>query len=291
MAKCPKCGEKLHFYNVSQYCPACGVNVRFYNFEENFFKEAKLAELSQAAMHVKTRRMKAAFIGSKLTITRLIVMLLPLLSLLVPSGSFTISLPFKKTEIPFGILGLYGAFTGKEFSYISSMADSAFAGEVFTVLKNALLVYASVALFGVLVLLLTLLCFISYKNMQKIICVFAFLGMADCAAAMIFINRFADAAAGNPIAEGKSGFGLIVGILMFAVVFAINLILSIKGIPITYNEGTLDRVAIYKEVKAGRLAIDDLPLPVVETAATREIDALIARDKENAVNKPEKKSE
>ena len=76
MANCPKCGKHLHFYNVSQFCPECGTNMNFYGFVDNFYREAKLAELSQAKVHVMIKHIKAAYIGSKLAIARLIVCLL-----------------------------------------------------------------------------------------------------------------------------------------------------------------------------------------------------------------------
>ena len=73
MAKCPKCDRKLRILDVSQFCPACGVNMRFYNFEENFIREAKLAELSQAGLKVRTRNLKYSFSGSKLVTAKLVV--------------------------------------------------------------------------------------------------------------------------------------------------------------------------------------------------------------------------
>ena len=63
MAKCPKCGKKLSIFDVSQFCPSCSVNMRFYNFEENFLREAKLAELSQAGLKVKLRNLRYSFSG------------------------------------------------------------------------------------------------------------------------------------------------------------------------------------------------------------------------------------
>ena len=53
MANCPKCGHKLRLTDLSQFCPECGVNMRFVGFEENFYREAKYAELSQANVKVK----------------------------------------------------------------------------------------------------------------------------------------------------------------------------------------------------------------------------------------------
>lgn len=277
MAKCPKCGRKLHLYNVSQFCPDCKTNLRFYNFEENFFKEAKIAELSQAGIHVKVRRLKAAFIGSPLAIARLIVMLLPVVGLLIPAGSVALSLPFRSADFVISGLGIYTIFTGDEFNYIMSMLGSEFTGDDFSGLFIALIAYASIALFAVFVLLTSILCFISYKNMQKITAVFAGLGIIDCIVAAVIIGKFVKGTTFSAIISASNGFGCYAAAILFAVVLAVNLILSIKGIPVEYAEGMLERSEIWKKVKAGEVNVDDLPQPVVETEATRAIEAEIAK--------------
>ena len=278
MANCPKCGYKLKITDISQYCPKCKVNMRFYGFEENFYREAKIAELSQAGILCKIRRLKTAFIGSKMTIARLIVMLLPAAAMLIPAGSAQIDLPYKATEIPLSIIGLVNLFTTGDLNYIMSMTGSSFAGAEFSKLQLALFAFVAVALFAVLVLLTSILCFISVKNMQKITSVCAGLGIVSGIASIILTAVFVSASKASPVISGKNGFGMIAVIIMFGVVLAINLILSIKGIDVEYDEGMVERAEIYKKVKAGEISIDDLPQPVIETAATRAIDEEIAKE-------------
>lgn len=280
MAECPKCGKKLHLYNVSQFCPECGVNMRFYGFEDTFFREAKLAELTQAGVHIKIRRLKASFIGSKLCIARLVVMLLPIVALLLPNGKLSVSMPFKSMNYDIGALGIYNMFTDGGFNYIMGMKSSELFGADFSAVVTALFAYASVAVFGVLVLLLSILCFASYKNMQKVICVFAALGFADSFTAMFIVNGLENKLAGSAMLSAGKGFGLLAAAAMFAAVFAVNLLLCVKGIPVEYDEGMLERAAIYKKVKAGKVSLDELPQPVIETEETRKIDAEIAKEEE-----------
>ena len=168
MANCPKCGHKLKLTDLSQFCPACGVNMRFVGFEETFYREAKYAELSQANVKVKFARFKAAFIGSKLTIVRLVASLLPTLSLLVPSGFVSILLPFYESKTDLSLMGLIGLFTGKDFGYLTGVSGD-LSGAVLGALRRGLFAYLAVAAFAVIVLLATILCFLSVKNMQKII--------------------------------------------------------------------------------------------------------------------------
>ncbi len=281
MAQCPKCGKKLKITDLSQFCPACGVNMRFVDFEKNFYKEAKMAELSQAGMHVKIKRLKAAFVGSKLTIARLAVMLLPVVALLLPNGSFLLRLPFlseAKAAGSFSALGIYSLFSNGALDFLLKMTGSVISSATFSALKIALFSYVGAAVFGVIVFLLTVFCFISVKNMQKIIAVFSGLGIVCCGTSMFLISRFVGLAANDPIIDAQNGFGLLLCMAMFAAVFIVNILLVRKGIPVEYAEGMLERVEILKKVKAGEVDIDSLPQPVVETEETRKIDEEIAKE-------------
>lgn len=278
MSNCPKCGNKLRITDISQFCPGCGVNMRFYNFEENFVREAKYAELSQARLKVMLRNLRYSFSGSKLITAKFAVMLLPLVSLLIPSGNFSISFPFFSTDSHFGILGLVTTFTDGSLGYILGMGSSSLVGAGFSALRNALFAYIAVALFAVFCFLFSVLGFISIKNMQKVTTVTAGLGIAACIASLVMIGMFKSSLEGNIILSGSFGIGLIVTAVMFGAVLFVNLMLWKKGIHPVYDEGVEERVRIYKKVKAGEISIDDLPQPVVETEATREIDKSIAEE-------------
>ena len=281
MAHCPNCGKKLKLTDLSQYCPACGVNMRFVNFEENFYREAKYAELAQAQVRVKFRRFKGAFVGSRLTIIRLCVSLLPALTLLIPAGAFGLKLPFYDTRVDFGVFGLITLFTGGDLGYVLGMTDSAFAGAAFTSLRTALFSYLGAVGMAVIVLLTTLLCFLSIKNMQKVIGAVAGVGAAVSLVSFALILRFASAYKNAVPLSGKPGFGLIVTALAFCAVIAVNMILDKKGVPVEYGEGMEERAQLYKELRAGKIDLDTLPQPVVATAETRKIDEEIAKEQED----------
>ncbi|MBQ6019957.1 MAG: zinc ribbon domain-containing protein [Clostridia bacterium] len=276
MSKCPNCGKKLKLVNVSQFCPHCGANMRFINFEENFYREAKYAELAQANVKAKIKRLKGAFIGSKLTIARLVVAVLPLLTLLIPTGGYAIRMPLLEIARDFGLLGLIAIFTGTDLAYITGMTGAGAVGADFTALRNALFGYVGAAAGAVIVFLLTALCFLSIKNMQKIISVFAGLGVALCGAGFGLIVSFANKCDGSVMVGGRSGFGLIVTAVAFAAVIVVNTILDKKGVPVDYEEGTEERCAIYKKLRRGEVKLEELPQPVVETEKTRALEAKIA---------------
>lgn len=84
MAKCPKCGRKLHLYNWQQTCPGCGVNLVYYKSNERLLAEAEKAEIEHAKHQPGVDRAKAATIGSKPGIFRIILSALPLAAVFLP---------------------------------------------------------------------------------------------------------------------------------------------------------------------------------------------------------------
>ena len=278
MARCPKCDRNLRLTDVSQFCPGCGVNMRFYNFEENFVREAKLAELSQAGLKVKLRNLKYSFTGSIYVKLKLAFCALPLLSLLIPSGNITISFPLVESSAHFGILGIVNIITGGSLSYILEMCSSSVAGAEFSALRNALFAYLAVAVFALFTFVFSLLGFISIKNMQKLATITSAGGIVSSVVSFIFISVFSASCENSMILQGSTGFGLSVSILMFSLILYVSAMLWKKGIHPVYDEGVEERVRIYRLVKSGKINIDDLPQPVVETEATRKIDEEIAKE-------------
>ncbi|MBR4727021.1 MAG: hypothetical protein IK080_03940 [Clostridia bacterium] len=286
MAVCPKCKQKLGLFDWGQNCPHCGVNMRFYNFEENFYREAKVAELSAAKVSIKIKRLKGAFIGGTLPIARLSVLLLPLLSVLIPVLHFSLTLPFTEKTYALSGLGLYQMFSDQTLSYIFSMVRDPFNGAAFSALRTVIFAEVGAAVLGLLVFLLTLLCFISIKKMSVVLCAVCALGMADSVAILILALRFCASAAGLPesVLTGSMSFGAVVTFLMFAAVFVLNLLIARKGVEIEYGEGDLERTEIAKKIKNGELRLEDLPQPIVETSETRAIEEEIRKQHEKLGN-------
>ena len=94
MAKCPKCGVKLHIWNVKAECPKCGVNIANYDWENRLEQDAIEAEIAFAKLRDTLNRFKYSFVGTKLRIARIPVSVLPLFSFLLPLGTLAVSFPF-----------------------------------------------------------------------------------------------------------------------------------------------------------------------------------------------------
>ena len=93
MANCPKCGARLKLTDWRPTCPHCGINLIYYGMEERLLEDADKAESEHAVFQKKLDRLKASFIGSPLTIIRIVLSLLPIGALMLPLAnvSFLIS--------------------------------------------------------------------------------------------------------------------------------------------------------------------------------------------------------
>ena len=275
MSACPKCQNKLRLIDIGQHCPHCGVNLRFYGFEERFYRDAKLAELSVAKMHIKLRVFKTSFIGGWLPKTRLFSAFLPLILLLLPACKTVITLSFVLKNISLNIIEVYRIFTDGTFRFISSMAASSVVDkQSFVLLRNAIYAYAGTAFAAALAVVLTLLCFISIKKMSAVLCLASGCGAAGTAAVFVWLKLFCQSAQTSSfgLLNGTLSYGMFFAAAGFAAVFAFNFLIAKNGLHIEYDEGDLERAEIAHKVKTGELNIDDLPQPIVETQATRAID-------------------
>ena len=84
MANCPKCGAHLKLTDWRPTCPHCGINLIYYGMEERLLEDADKAESEHAVFQKKLDRLKASFIGSPLTIIRIVLSLLPIGALMLP---------------------------------------------------------------------------------------------------------------------------------------------------------------------------------------------------------------
>lgn len=274
MSTCPKCQKKLKITDIGQNCPHCGVNMRFYNFDKTFVEEAKKAELSMANVHVKLRKFKTALIGSKLAIARLVLGFLPVVSMLLPVGNVNLSVPFAAQEFPVSGLGIYTVFSNGVLNFLMSMMSAPVNGKAFSYVMATLGVYVLAALCAVLTLLFSILSFISIKKMARGICGLGVIGVICGVASTVMCAGFSE----SGIVTGNASFGVAAIIVLFGVVFAINFIIAKNGLPIEFEEGDLERYEIRKKVIKGEIKLEDLPQPIVETAATREIDEQIKKE-------------
>lgn len=286
MSTCPKCQKKLRITDIGQNCPHCGVNMRFYNFDKTFVEEAKKAELSMANVHVKLRKFKTALIGSKLAIARLVLSFLPVVSMLLPVGNVALNIPFAAQQFPVSGLGIYTIFSNGVLNLLLSMMSAPVNGKAISYIIITIGVYVLAALCAVLTLLFSILNFISIKKMARAICGFGVIGVICGIASTVLCACFAD----SGFVTCGASFGVAAIAVLFGIVFAVNFKIAKNGLPIEFEEGDLERYEIRKKVHSGEIKLEDLPQPIVETAATRAIEEEI-RKEQMKYDKIEKRAE
>ncbi len=84
MASCPKCNGRLRLTDWRQTCPHCSVNLVYYKSNEKLLDDSERAEIEHARTQPSIDRGKAAYAGSPLAIVRLILTILPSVTLLIP---------------------------------------------------------------------------------------------------------------------------------------------------------------------------------------------------------------
>lgn len=262
---CPKCGEPIKRFDLSQNCKKCGANILYYTQEQDLSRDAKRSELEFAKARALVGKIKTAYIGSRLAILRLIFGPLSVAALAVPFMKLSVSLPMVTKDISTGAVGIYQMYSNGMLMQLLNFFNAGVDGAVAT----ATLVHL---VFLVLVVLMELAMFVvyvlSWTNIRKCSRLqLVFSGLAAVFAVGTIITSFiarADAAGSGTVAVTVYPGGLVL-LAMLAVFFICNLLLYKKNPQHEISEVDLKRIEMLKEYKAGNLDLDSLPLPIFET--------------------------
>ncbi len=259
MAKCPKCGRKLTLLDWRPNCPGCGVNLVYYGLEEKLLDEADAAEAEHAKLQKRIDRLKASFVGSALTIVRIVLSLLPIVALLIPlcEVKFT-NIPFKgEIGASVNLITLIDVFSNLDFDGLFAMIgsstpelSSAFIGFAGALLCLALsLVFVLVSLIA-----LTAACG-RLGNIRNII--LNTIPILLSVASIFFFSNFASNAEtmfNGIYATGKISAGIFVYIAALVALLVLNIVITIKGTPVKYKQcyvGGLPSEEYFELVKSG----------------------------------------
>lgn len=151
MANCPKCGAHLKLTDWRPTCPHCGINLIYYGMEERLLEDADKAESEHAVFQKKLDRLKASFIGSPLTIIRIVLSLLPIGALMLPLANVSFWGPFFEKKVSVNAITIYNAVSALDFDALFKYIGSSFFGNTFllyfislvTILLSAVLILVS----------------------------------------------------------------------------------------------------------------------------------------------------
>ena len=237
MAKCPKCGRKLTLFDWKPNCPDCGVNLVYYGMEERLLDEADAAEAEHAKLQKRIDRLKASFIGSKLTVARIVLTLLPIATLLLPLCTVTYSGPFiEEVTKNIGLIELINVITSLDIDALLTMIGSGIVGTSFIGYAGALVCLLLSVVFIVISLLMLMLACSPKGNPRNI--TLNIITIALAIASPVFFNIFATniSAVFPDFVSGKISFGIFVYIAALALLLGINIIIAIKGVNVKYKQ-------------------------------------------------------
>lgn len=237
MANCPKCGRKLTLLDWRPNCPGCGVNLVYYGMEERLLKEADAAEAEHARLQKRIDRLKASFVGSKLTVIRIVLSVLPIAALMLPLCSVSYSGPFiEATTTNVNAIEIYNLVSSLDFGALFTMIGSDLLGTSFIGYFGALAcILLSLVFVIVSLVMLTLAC--SPKGNPRNITLNS-IAIVFAVASIVFFTVFSNGitAVFPDFISGSVGFGIFVYIAMLALLLAINIIIAVKGVDVKYKQ-------------------------------------------------------
>ena len=269
--RCPKCGGEIPFYDLKPNCRHCGVNIMYYTQEEGLARDAKRTELEGAAARMVIARIKAAFIGSKEAIIRIVLTLGAVAVLMLPFGSVELRTPFFEQSFSAGLIGVIKGFTDGMLMKLPDFLNSALFSRYMTAFLLPVGVLALLLIVGLVILCIYLLSFLklepttkAIRNLSLIGAVIALLGQI-----VVIIFSFANPLPATPLASFSFGWGGFATAAVWLGLFFINRIMLKNGIEPTYRENDLKRRELLKKVRAGEVDLDSLPIPIFESEEER----------------------
>lgn len=281
MANCAKCGHRLRLIDYKPECPSCGVNLMYYNMEERLAADADKAEAEHIRMQPRIDRLKAATVGSKYAIARLILIFLPIGMLFLPMAQMSADIPFspiRTTNISILTL-ITDVMANINFDIVVKMFSSEIA-------RTAFICYTLGIIFILLAVVICILnlvfvsfsCSLNNKGIKRNITLSSLgivftLGTIICYSIMNseFTSLFGE------LYTGKLSFGLFFVILGFALLIGINVLYVKKGVEVKYTDVSefVERIgkgSVLSQEEAAKRAAEELEKVTAaqEAAATTE---------------------
>ncbi len=225
MALCPNCHEILKFWNIKAECPRCGVNIPNYDWEGRLNEDAENAKLAWVKFNRFTGNFKSSLFGSNLRIVRFIFTFMPLIALVLPLASYSITLPYYYSgDATFSLLSFtLNKLLKLNFGSLLSLTSSEFLGTPISLVFVAVVLLYLAVVFGVLNFLFVIIRAPALKATSNIVlCVLS--DLCFIASGIIFtISTSQVANTTAAVLEGSVQFGLFVGIALFTLNIVLNI--------------------------------------------------------------------
>lgn len=238
MANCPKCGYKLRMIDIKAECPKCGVNLMYYNHQERLAEDADKAEEEHIKFQPKIDRVKFAFVGTKLSIVRLISLFIPIGMMFLPLAHVTVNMPYKSIDTDISVLNVVmDVLMEMKFDILIDMITGSDLTRVaFITYILSILFLLVAAVFAILNIPFdSVSC--SPKGFKRNItlssCGIGFT-VLSIISFLIFNSQLTSKF--GAVYSGNIGFGSFLVILGFVIIIVVNILIKKQNIPVKYKD-------------------------------------------------------
>ncbi|MBQ6898152.1 MAG: hypothetical protein IJN70_04165 [Clostridia bacterium] len=283
MAECPKCKEHLRLLDWKPNCPHCGANIVVYDLQERLMQEADAAEVQYYHFQKKVDRLKASFIGSKLSIVRIFTSLIPIAALFLPIVKINLSAPFEPYSGNMGVLDIYNLFDKLDIgAFLTAIEMNSAAGLMFTLSVAGLLLSVVVMLLHFLCNMLA--CSPKGKIRNYTLDIIFIVLVAASMGLFAFIPE-------NPFVSGSLGIGAFLYLVLVILNFIIDILVFRENIEIKHAQCFVGGIPIeeYFEMVERGVSPEELRaemykrLTAIQKEQEEKLDAK-NKEKEEAVN-------
>ena len=283
MAECPKCKEHLRLLDWKPNCPHCGANIVVYDLQERLMQEADTAEVQYYHFQKKIDRLKASFVGSKLSVVRIFTSLLPIAALFLPIVKINLTAPFEPYSGNLTFLDIYNMFDKLDVgAFVTAIEADSAAGIMFTVAAAGLLLSVVVMLLHFLFNMLA--CSPKGKIRNYTIDIFYIVLVLASMGLFMLIPE-------NPFVSGGLGIGAFLYLALVILNFVIDILVFRENIEIKHAQCFVGGIPIeeYFEMVEKGIAPEEIRAEMYKrlTAIQREQEARLEEKntgKEEAVN-------
>jgi len=240
MANCPKCGYKLRMIDIKAECPKCGVNLMYYNHQERLAEDADKAEEEHIRMQPKIDRIKFAFIGTKLSIVRLISLFIPIGMLFLPLAHITVNAPFKSIDTNISVLNIVmDVIMEMDFGIVFDMiAGSDLTRVAFITYLLSMVFLLVAAVFAILNIPFDAVS-CSPKGFKRNVTLSACgIGFTVLSIISFLVFNSQLSSAFGAMYSGSLSFGAFLVILGFVAIIVINILIKKQNAPVKYKDLT-----------------------------------------------------
>ncbi len=238
MANCPKCGYKLRMIDIKAECPKCGVNLMYYNHQERLAEDADKAEEEHIKMQPKIDRIKFAFIGTKLSIVRLISLFIPIGMMFLPLAHINVNMPYKTIDMDVSVLNVVmDALMEMKFDVLIAMISGSDLTRVAFITYLLSMVFLLIAaVFAILNIPFdSVSC--SPKGFKRNVALSSCgIGFTVLSIVSFLIFNSQLTSKFGAMYSGNISFGSFLVILGFVIIIVVNVLIKKQNIPVKYKD-------------------------------------------------------